>query len=79
MKKGGERYVNWGREALDLYEKNLNKVGKIEYRGEFPYTLLPTFHSTATAQITVTIDEEGNFLPIWIDGNRSAAGPKINI
>ena len=62
MKKGGERYVNWGREALDLYEKNLNKVGKIEYRGEFPYTLLPTFHSTATAQITVTIDEEGNFL-----------------
>ena len=54
--------MNWGREALDLYEKNLNKVGKIEYRGEFPYTLLPTFHSTATAQITVTIDEEGNFL-----------------
>lgn len=53
--------MNWGREALDLYEKNLNKVGKIEYRGEFPYTLLPTFHSTATAQITVTIDEEGNF------------------
>ena len=48
MKKGGERYVNWGREALDLYEKNLNKVGKIEYRGEFPYTLLPTFHSTTT-------------------------------
>ena len=38
--------MNWGREALDLYEKNLNKVGKIEYRGEFPYTLLPTFHST---------------------------------
>ena len=37
--------MNWGREALDLYEKNLNKVGKIEYRGEFPYTLLPTFHS----------------------------------
>ena len=49
--------MNWGREALDLYEKNLNKVGKIEYRGEFPYTLLPTFHSTATAQITVTIDD----------------------
>lgn len=54
--------MNWGREALDLYEKNLNKVGKIEYRGEIPYTLLPTFHSTAAAQITVTIDEEGNFL-----------------
>ena len=50
MKKGGERYVNWGREALDLYEKNLNKVGKIEYRGEFPYTLLPTFHSTANQE-----------------------------
>ena len=47
--------MNWGREALDLYEKNLNKVGKIEYRGEFPYTLLPIFHSTATAQITVCL------------------------
>ena len=47
--------MNWGREALDLYEKNLNKVGKIEYRGEFPYTLLPTFHSTATAQHTTRI------------------------
>lgn len=54
--------MNWGKEALDLYEKNLDKVGKIEYRGEIPYTLLPIYHSTATAQITVTIDENGNFL-----------------
>lgn len=67
--------MNWGREALDLYEKNLNKVGKIEYRGEFPYTLLPTFHSTATAQITVTIDEEGNFL----HGEQVPANDKFTI
>ena len=33
--------MNWGREALDLYEKNLNKVGKIEYRGEFPASNIP--------------------------------------
>ena len=67
--------MNWGREALDLYEKNLNKVGKIEYRGEIPYTLLPTFHSTATAQITVTIDEEGNFL----HGEQVPANDKFTI
>ena len=51
MKKGGERYVNWGREALDLYEKS-EQGRKIEYRGEFLYAA-SNIPLTATAQITV--------------------------
>lgn len=34
----------------------------IEYRGDIPYVLLPPFHTTVTAQITVTIDQNGNFM-----------------
>ena len=52
-------YVN---ELIDLYNKNQDKIGVIEYRGEIPYVLLPPFHTTVTAQITVTIDQNGNFM-----------------
>ena len=52
-------YVN---ELIDLYNKNQDKLGVIEYRGYFPYVLLPPFHTTVTAQITVTIDQNGNFM-----------------
>ena len=52
-------YVN---ELIDLYNKNLDKIGVIEYRGDIPYVLLPPFHTTVTAQITVTIDQNGNFM-----------------
>ena len=34
----------------------------IEYRGDIPYVLLPPFHTTVTAQITVTIAQNGNFM-----------------
>lgn len=54
--------MNWGQELVDLYEKNSDKIGIIEYRGKMPYVLLPPFHTTVTAQIEVTIDENGNFL-----------------
>ena len=54
--------VSWVNELIDLYEKNCDKIGVIEYRGEIPYVLLPPFHTTVTAQITVTIDEKGNFI-----------------
>lgn len=55
---------------MDVYEKNSNRIGEMEYKryltkkGEerIPYVLLPPFHTTVTAQITVTIDEDGNFL-----------------
>ena len=54
--------MNWTNELLDLYEKNCDRVGVIEYRREIPYVLLPPFHTTVTAQITVTIDKNGNFI-----------------
>ena len=54
--------MSWVNELIDLYEKNSDKIGVIEYRGEIPYVLLPPFHTTVTAQITVTIDEKGNFI-----------------
>lgn len=54
--------MSWISELLDLYEKNSDKIGIIEYRREIPYVLLPPFHTTVTAQITVTIDENGNFI-----------------
>ena len=47
---------------IDLYNKNQDKIGVIEYRGDIPYVLLPPFHTTVTAQITVTIDQNGNFM-----------------
>ena len=49
-------------ELIDLYNKNQDKIGVIEYRGDIPYVLLPPFHTTVTAQITVTIDQNGNFI-----------------
>lgn len=52
-------YVN---ELIDLYNKNQDKIGVIEYRGDIPYVLLSPFHTTVTAQITVTIDQNGNFM-----------------
>ena len=52
-------YVN---ELIDLYNKNQDKIGVIEYRRDIPYVLLPPFHTTVTAQITVTIDQNGNFI-----------------
>ena len=55
--------MNWVRELCDLYEKNQTLAGKVE-RGRFgePLILLPLFHTTVTAQITVTINHEGVFL-----------------
>ena len=52
-------YVN---ELLQIYDRNQDKIGVIEYRGDTPYTLLPPFHTTVTAQITVTIDQNGTFM-----------------
>lgn len=54
--------MSWINELIDLYEKNSDKIGVIEYRRDIPYVLLPPFHTTVTAQITVTIDQEGNFV-----------------
>lgn len=62
--------MNWTNELLDLYEKNQNIAGEVKYKpvkgkkGQelMPLILLPVFHTTVTAQITVTIAEDGEFL-----------------
>lgn len=62
--------MNWVGHLIDLYDKNEQQVGKIakkEYisgkqKKVTNYTLLPIAHTTAVAQIEVTIDSEGKFL-----------------
>jgi len=47
-----------------LYDKNSNIVGKIEKGKDDAqkFVLIPVYHSTASAQIEVTIDSDGNFI-----------------
>lgn len=62
--------MNWTNELLDLYERNQDIAGEVKYKtvkgkkGEeqTPLILLPVFHTTVTAQITVTLDADGSFL-----------------
>ena len=62
--------MNWTNELLDLYEKNQDIAGEVKYKtvkgkkGQelIPLILLPVFHTTVTAQITVTITADGEFL-----------------
>ena len=51
--------MNWIGELYDLYDKNERFAGKMEPGQP---VLLPLYHTTVAAQITVTIDEKGNFL-----------------
>ncbi len=54
--------MNWVNELVDLYNINNDKIGIIESRGKKSYVLLPLFHTTVNAQITVTIDKNGEFM-----------------
>ena len=62
--------MNWISELCNLYDKNEDLVGKIEYvtrknkKGDeqIPLVLLPVFHTTVAAQIEVDISENGDFL-----------------
>lgn len=62
--------MNWIQELLNLYEKNEDQVGDIveikqkTKQGDkiVPLILLPISHTTVIAQITVTLDTEGNFI-----------------
>lgn len=62
--------VNWINELYDLYEKNKNIAGEVhplvkKYEKKEEITsliLLPVYHTTVAAQITVTIDKDGNYL-----------------
>lgn len=60
--------MNWVSALCDLYDKNQDLAGVYEERKKkdgseaAPLILLPVSHITVTAQITVTLDENGNFL-----------------
>lgn len=68
--------MNWISELCDLYEKNQELAGKVE-RGRYgePLILLPIFHTTVAAQVTVTIDTEGGLL----DAERVDAEDKLTV
>lgn len=51
--------MNWIMELLDVYDKNREKAGVMDTGSN---VLLPLYHTTVKAQITVTIDGDGNFL-----------------
>lgn len=51
--------ISWIAELYDLYEKNKAEAGRWQMDGA---VLLPPYHITVSAQITVTIDEEGTFM-----------------
>ena len=60
--------MNWISELCDIYDKNSNHVGEyLPNKGKkgkerIPVVLLPVFHTTVAAQITVDIDVNGSFL-----------------
>ena len=51
--------MNWCAELCELYDKNAGLAGVM--KGD-EAVLLPLYHTSVAAQITVTIDENGNFL-----------------
>lgn len=55
--------MNWVKELCELYEKNKGIAGEVkEGRYGEGLILLPIYHTTVKAQITITIDEEGGFI-----------------
>ncbi|MCC2256182.1 type I-C CRISPR-associated protein Cas8c/Csd1 [Ruminococcus sp. CLA-AA-H200] len=55
--------MNWINELLDLYDRNTDEIGKIcEDRYGNRYALLPMYHSSAMADIEVTITDQGEFI-----------------
>lgn len=50
--------MGWMKILYDTYDRNLNLVA--DYTADFP--LCPVAHMDATAQIEITIDEDGNFI-----------------
>ena len=53
---------SWKSELINIYENNIDKAGVMEYRGESAYTLLPLYHSTASAHINVTVNQAGDYI-----------------
>lgn len=52
--------MSWMHRLYDVYENNQHQIGKFESRGEGqPFTLLPVSHVTQSAQIEITLDQQG--------------------
>ena len=51
--------MNWIAELHDLYERNAAEAGRVSAETEL---LLPLYHTTVNAHITVTVDKAGNFI-----------------
>lgn len=62
--------MNWINELYELYEQNKGIAGDVKFvvkqtgekQEEVPLILLPVFHTTVAAQITITIDGDGEFM-----------------
>lgn len=62
--------MTWPEELLDIYEKNSDQAGVIQYKTykkgdeeqRIPYVLLPPFHTTVTAQVEIKITESGELV-----------------
>ena len=50
--------MSWMEELYQVYERHQDRIG---YEKTHDAILLPIYHSTANAQVEVTIDAEGNF------------------
>lgn len=55
--------MNWVRELCELYDKNKEIAGEVKLgRFDEQLILLPVYHTTVKAQVTVTIDDAGEFI-----------------
>lgn len=56
--------MNWAKELNDLYNSNIESVGIIcsDKDGKNKYTLFPLYHSSAMADIEITVTENGEFV-----------------
>lgn len=64
--------LSWINELIELYDKNSSQIGEFVTKkntksnkddvDQIKYVLLPIFHTTVLAQITITIDHNGEFI-----------------
>ena len=55
--------VSWIRDLCDVYDRN-EKIAGVYTEGRYgePLILVPIYHSTMAAHVTITIDDKGNFI-----------------
>ena len=55
--------MSWIRDLCDVYDRN-EKIAGVYTEGRYgePLILVPIYHSTMAAHVTITIDDKGNFI-----------------